>query len=73
MKHITKLKLAAIHQLCDAEDKSTEYMYALMMDTCKVDMDCVNAYMCLSDEEHGKLFLELNSLIELILIIEPEI
>ena len=64
MKHITKLKLAAIHQLCDAEDKSTEYMYQMMQDMAKVDIDTVNNYMI--NEDHSSLFKELNSLITLI-------
>jgi hypothetical protein len=65
MKHITKLKLAAIHQLCDAEDKSTEYMYQLMQDTCKVDIDTVNNYMI--NENHSKLFKEVNELSEILI------
>ena len=64
MKYITKLKLAAIHQLCDAEDKSTEYMYQMMQDMAKVDIDTVNNYMI--NEDHSSLFKELNSLITLI-------
>jgi hypothetical protein len=68
MQHITKLKLAAVHQLCDAEDKSTEYMYALMQTTCKVDIDTVNSYMV--NENHEKLFREVNELVELIIKIE---
>ena len=54
MQYITKLKLAAIHQLCDHKDKSTEYMYQLMQDTAKVDLDTVNSYM--TNENHSKLF-----------------
>lgn len=65
MKYITKLKLAAVHQLCDAEDKSTEFMYQFMQDTCKVDLDCVNSYMFLSDEEHTKLFREVIDFLKL--------
>jgi uncharacterized protein YerC len=68
MQHITKLKLAAVHQLCDAEDKSTEYMYQLMQDVCKVDIDTINSYM--TRENHTKLFKELNELIEIILKVE---
>lgn len=41
MKHITKLKLAAVHQYCDIEDKSTEFMYQFMQDTVKVNLDTV--------------------------------
>ena len=70
MKYITKLKLAAVHQLCDAEDKSTEYMYQLMQDTVKVDMDTVNNYML--NENKAELFKELNSLLDLLIIIETK-
>jgi len=66
MKHITKLKLAAVHQLCDAKDKSTEFMTVFMQDTCKVNLDCVNAYMMLKDEEHSALFKEINEFVELL-------
>lgn len=65
MQYITKLKLAAVHQLCDAEDKSTEFMYQLMMDTVQVDLNTVNNYMI--NEDHSKLFKELNSLTELMI------
>jgi hypothetical protein len=68
MQHITKLKLAAVHQICDIEDKSTEYMYQFMQDACKVDIDTVNNYMV--NENHEKLFKEVNELIELTLKIE---
>lgn len=67
MQHITKLKLAAVHQLCDAEEKSTEYMYELMQCTCKVDIDAVNNYMI--KEDHNKLFRELNELTELMILL----
>ena len=67
MKYITQLKLAAVHQLCDAEDKSTEYMLQLMQDSCGVDLDyCVN-YLKLETETHIKLFRELNELTELMI------
>jgi hypothetical protein len=58
MKYITKLKLAAVHQLCDDKDKSTEYMLELMQDTCDVDLDCCISYMNLSENEHNELFNE---------------
>lgn len=64
MKYITKLKLAAIHQLCDAEDKSTEFMIQYMQDTCQVDHDCVMNYLMLSNEEHLRLWKELNEFID---------
>jgi hypothetical protein len=70
MQHITKLKLAAVHQFCDVEEKSTEYMYALMQTTCKVDLDTVNNYMV--NENHEKLFREVNELVELIIKIEND-
>lgn len=70
MQYITKLKLAAVHQFCDIEDKSTEYMYQLMQDTCKVDIDTVNNYMV--NENHEKLFKEVNELLELIIKIEED-
>lgn len=66
MKYITKLKLAAVHQLCDVEDKSTEYMLALMQDVVKVDLDTCMHYLQLPEEEHTKLKKELNSLAETI-------
>jgi hypothetical protein len=65
MQHITKLKLAAVHQLCDVEDKSTEFMYQLMQDICKVDIDTVNNYM--TNEDHVKLFKEVNDLTEVMI------
>jgi ABC-type transporter MlaC component len=65
MKYITKLKLAAIHQLCDAEDISTERMYQLMQDTVKVDIDVINNY--LTNENHSKLFKELNQLLDIVI------
>jgi hypothetical protein len=55
MKYITKLKLAAVHLVCDVEDKSTEYMIQFMQDVCKVNLDCVMNYLQLSEEEHTKL------------------
>jgi hypothetical protein len=67
MQYITKLKLAAVHQLCDVEDKSTEYMYQLMQDTVKVDIDTVNNYMI--NEDHSKLFKQLNDLVEIVIIL----
>ena len=66
MQYITKLKLAAVHQLCDAEDKSTEYMLQLMQDTCKVDLDTCISYFNLTDE-HSKLFKDLNGLTDVMI------
>ncbi len=59
MQYITKLKLAAVQQLCDAEDKSTEYMLQLMQDVCKVSLDTVLNY--LEHEDKPKLYKDLNS------------
>jgi hypothetical protein len=71
MQHITKLKLAAVHQICNIEDKSDEYMYQFMQDTCKVDLDTVINYM--TKENHMKLFMEVNELLELTLKIEESL
>lgn len=70
MKHITKLKLAAVHQYCDIEDKSTEFMYQFMQDTVKVNLDTVNAYLFLGEEEHTKLRNELNEFLDFFEIFE---
>ena len=67
MKYITQLKLAAVHQLCDAEDKSTEYMLQLMQDSCGVGLDCCISYLEFETETHFKLFRELNELTELMI------
>lgn len=64
MQYITKLKLAAVHQLCDAEDKSTEYMLQLMQDTCKVTLDTCMSYLEIPVQEKTKIFKDLNSLTE---------
>jgi hypothetical protein len=58
MKYITKLKLAAVHQLCDADDRSTEFMIQYMQDVCKVSHDTVESYLLLPHKEHKKLFKE---------------
>lgn len=66
MKHITKLKLAAVHQLCELEKKSDAYMIQVMQDTCKVGLDtCIN-YLALGPEKHQELFEEVNSFTEVI-------
>lgn len=65
MKNITKLKIAAVHQFCDVNDKSTEYTYQLIMDIVRVDMDTVNNYM--TKEDHKKLFNEINDFVDTIL------
>lgn len=70
MQHKTKLKLAAVHQICDAVDKSTEYMLQLMQDICKVDLDTCIAYMALPEGEHKVLFEEVNAVAETIVQID---
>lgn len=70
MQHITKLKLSAIHQLCDVEDKSTAYMLETMQSICNVDLGTCIKYMELGEEEHSQLFKELNSLIEFFMKME---
>jgi hypothetical protein len=70
MQYITKLKLATVHQICDGEDKSTEYMLQAMQDIVKVDLDTCIKYLELDSEEHSKLFKELNSLIEVFVAID---
>jgi len=72
MKYITKLKLAAVHQLCDKEDKSTEYMLQFMQDTCKVELDTVMNYMKLGEKQHQQLFRELNNFLELFIQLNNE-
>ena len=73
MKYITKLTLAAVHQLCDAEDKSTEYMLQLMQDTCKVGLDTCIQYIELDPIEHSKLFKELNQLVNVVINLEATV
>jgi hypothetical protein len=60
MKYITKLKLAAIQQWCDVEEKSTEFMIQFMQDACKVDHDAVMSYLQLPGKERERLVNELN-------------
>lgn len=64
MQYITKLKLAASHQWCDVEDKSTEFMIQFMQDTCKVSHDCVMNYLMLSEKEKDKLRKDVNEFLE---------
>lgn len=70
MKHITKLKLASVHQLCDVKDKSTEFTLQIMQDTCNVSLDTALDYMSITKEEKLKLFKEINSLTEVIAQLE---
>jgi len=70
MQYITKLKLASVHQICEVEEKSTEFMIQYMQDSCNVDLDCVMAYMNTPVEVKIKLFKEVNSLVEVMAHIE---
>ena len=70
MKHITKLKLAAVHQYADAMDKSTEWMLHFMQDSCNVDLDCVMNYLELSEKEKDNLKQECLSFYDLTLKLE---
>lgn len=67
MKYITKLKLAAVHQLCDVEDRSTEYTLQVMQDIVKVNLDTVLNYMQLSEKVHADLFREVNEFNEVLI------
>lgn len=72
MKYITKLKLAAVHQFCDIEDKSTEFTLQFMQDICNVNLDtCIN-YFNLDEKEKTNLQRELNSLLDIIIKIEDK-
>lgn len=64
MKYITKLKLAAVHQLCDVEDKSTEYMIQYMQDAVKVNHDCVMNYLMLPEKEKINLIKDVNDFLD---------
>ena len=70
MQHKTKLKLAAVHQICDVTDKSTEYMLQVMQDMCKVDLDTCVKYMELGEEEHKVLFEQVNAVAQIIVDID---
>jgi hypothetical protein len=65
MKYITKLKLAAMHQLCDAEDRSTEFMIQYLQDMCKVSFDTVMNYLQLPQHELNTLRREVNGFMEM--------
>lgn len=67
MKYITKLKLAVVHQLCDVEDRSTEYTLQVMQDIVKVNLDTVLNYMQLGEKVHADLFREVNQLNEVLI------
>ena len=68
MKHIKKLKLAAVHQLCNAEGKSTGYMLQLMQDACNVKLDACIQFIQLPTKTHQELFNEVNELLEVLSI-----
>lgn len=70
MQYITKLKLAAVHQICDVEEKSTEFMLQFMQDSCKVSHDIVIAYMALDEKQHSQLFRDVNSFSQVMVQIE---
>lgn len=65
MKHITKLKLAAVHLYADTQDKSTEWMLQYMQNSCDVDSDCVMNYLQLSEKEKANLKQECLSFYDL--------
>lgn len=73
MQYITKLKLSAIHQLCDAEDRSTEFMIQYMQDICKVSHDTVMDYFALPQKERNKLRKDVNSFTEMMASFEIEL
>ena len=70
MKHTTKLKLAAIQQWCDVEEKSTEFMIQFMQDVCKVDCDAVMNYLQLPEKEREGLIRELNDFLQWFTVFE---
>lgn len=73
MKYITKLKLAAVHQLCDVEDRSTEYTLQAMQDIVKVELTTVINYMQLGEEAHSILFREVNDFAQVLIDAESSI
>lgn len=73
MLHKTKLKLAAAHQHCIVEEKSTEYTIQYLQDICDVDLDCVLAYLEINSKIHEMLFQEVNSVLETVIKIENSI
>lgn len=66
MKHKTKLKLAAIQQVCDAQDKSTEYMIQVMMDMTGIEIGGITSYLELPTDEKQLLFEEVNIIVNTI-------
>lgn len=45
MKHITRLKLTAVHMICEQQNKPKEFMIQAMQDVCDVPLDCVMGYL----------------------------
>ena len=45
MRSVTKTKLKEAMDICDQEDRSTEYMIQYMQDYAKVSHDCVMNYL----------------------------
>jgi hypothetical protein len=45
MKELTKIKLKEAEDICDAENRSTEYMIEFMQEYAKVSFDCVMNYI----------------------------
>lgn len=65
MTSFTKLKLAAVYQLCIEQDKSTEFTIQYLQDTCKVDLDCVLTFLNIPIKEKMKLYKEVNDFTDL--------
>ena len=45
MKESTKQLLKEAEEICNAEDRSTEYMIQFMQDHANVDFECVMSYI----------------------------
>lgn len=61
-----------MHQLCDAEDRSTEFTIQYLQDTCKVSFDTVMLYFDLPQRERNTLRREVNGFMEMFENIEYE-
>lgn len=70
MKYITKLKLAAMQQICDHEERSTEYTIQYLQDMVGVSHDCVINYLMLPPHEHVQLISEVNELVSVMVKFE---
>jgi len=51
MKESTKQLLKEAEEICNAEDRSTEYMIQFMQDHANVDFECVMSYIRQTWEE----------------------